>query len=74
LNPGQVVGLSIIGISVAIPSVFWGITYWRDVTKTYCSGECLSGWMAVVSTMIAIPIIAIGVFILVISSALKSKK
>lgn len=74
LSGGQVVGISIIGISVVIPGLFWGITYWRDITKTYCSGECVTGWMAVVSTMIAVPSIALGIVVLAISTAVKSAR
>ncbi len=74
LSAGQVTGISLIGISIAIPGLFWGITYWRDITQTYCSGECATGWMAVISTMLAIPTIVLGTAILAISTAVKASK
>ena len=74
LSRGQTIGLKVIIAGVGIPSFFWGLAYWRDATKTYCSGECATGWMAVVSTWLAFPTIALGLAILGISTAAKSKK
>ena len=74
LSRGQTIGLTLIIAGVGIPSVFWGLVYWRDATKTYCSGECVTGWMAVVSTWLAFPTIALGLSILGISTAVRSKK
>jgi hypothetical protein len=74
LNAGQWVGLAIMAVAITVPAIFWGISYWRDITNTYCEGECPSGWVAVGSTLLAIPSLAIGAAILGIATALKNGK
>lgn len=70
---GQSCGLFLLAAAIAVPGLFWGITLWRDITKTYCSGECQTGWFAVISTFLAVPTFLIGLIIFGIASAIKSK-
>lgn len=74
LTLGQLFGAVLMIGSIVIPGFFWGITYLRDLTNTYCSGECVEGWYAVISTFFAIPSFFIGVLIYAISSARKASR
>lgn len=73
-SPGQRFGAVLMIGSIVIPGFFWAITYLRDLTNTYCSGECVEGWYAVISTFFAIPSFFIGVLIYAISSARKASR
>jgi hypothetical protein len=71
---GQKFGWFIIAAAILTPAFFWGVTYWRDLTNTYCSGECASGWYAVISTFLALPLVILGTIILAVATVRKHKK
>lgn len=73
-NAGMVIGIIIMLLAVGTPLLFWGITYWRDLTNTYCSGECATGWYAVISTFLALPSLIIGLLVYVVSFAARTRK
>ena len=73
LNGGMITGIAVMALGILTPALFWGKLLWRDMTRTYCSGECIDGWIAVVSTFFAVPTLLAGAAIFGISLAVKNK-
>lgn len=74
LNAGQKFGIFVMIAAVAIPAFWWAVVLWRDVTKSYCEGECASGWYAVIGTWLAVPTLMVGALIFGISAAVRNSK
>ena len=68
-NFGMIAGIVIMIAAFVLPTIFWGIAIWRDITGAYCSGECATGWYAVITTWLALPTLLLGAAIYGISVA-----
>jgi hypothetical protein len=65
-TPGKKFGCFTVLIAWLLPLIFWTILLIMDATRNYCS-ECSVGWTAVGTSMLAIPISAVGLLIWAIS-------
>lgn len=74
MNAGQKFGIFIMIAAIAIPAFWWAVVLWRDLTNSYCEGECASGWYAVIGTWLAIPTLMVGAFIFGISAIVRDSK
>ena len=74
LNLGQKIGIGMMIVAVGAPLIFFGILMWREITNTWCSGECADGWYFVISVWLGIPTLMFGVFVFGIASLVKANK
>lgn len=74
MNAGQKFGVFVMVAAVAIPAFWWGVVLWRDITNSYCEGECASGWYAVIGSWLAIPTLMVGALIFGISAIVRESK